>query len=157
MSTYAPVSTNDSIELADVALHQSHGVDAADVDDATPSQQERQPLTKRAVYSSHRIEARTPRLDGETDAAYKRRITTQHLNAIMHSIGWVLAAGAIAYYSDIWNVIRYDQRVNQSVARHIAHPRLRNVAGPNSPSIDSAYPSYHAIVDADYNENSTRC
>ena len=83
--------------------------------DAYTGQSERQPLTKRTIYSSHRVEARTPRLDGETDAAFKRRVTTSHLTAIAHSIGWVLAAIGILYYTDIWNVIRYDYRVNQSV------------------------------------------
>jgi hypothetical protein len=106
-SSYTPVSMSDSIELADVTLDSAVASDSRRPHDP--------PLTKRAIYSSHRVEARTPRMDGETDAAYKRRVTTQHINAIIHSIGWVLAALAIIYYTDIWNVVRYDTRVNQSV------------------------------------------
>lgn len=112
MSSYAPVSTSEPIELSDVNIRRDEQPEPQLESDADAGAEYR-PLTKRAIYSSHRIEARTPRGDGEDDAAYKRRIHAKHINAIVHSIGWVLAALAIIYYTDIWNVIRYDARVNR--------------------------------------------
>lgn len=32
---------------------------------------------------------------------------------MLHSLGWVAAAGLILYYTDLLNVIRFDTRVNQ--------------------------------------------
>lgn len=101
----APTAAGDSLELDDRSTFDTF---------TTTETAERQPLTKRAIYSSHRVEARTPRLTGETDAAFKRRVTSSHLTAIAHSIGWVLAAIGIGFYTDMWNVIRYDYRVNHS-------------------------------------------
>ena len=106
--SYAPVSQFEAVELG------SHSTNSnVDTESASSSSSTQAPLTKRSIYSSHRIEARTPRFEGEDDAAYKRRITSQHLNAIIHSLGWVIAAGAVLYFTDLWNIVRYDVRVNR--------------------------------------------
>ena len=65
--------------------------------------------------TSHRVELRTPRLVGESDEAYKRRIQVAWVGAMIHSIGWVAAAIAILYFTDMWNVLRYDTRINRSL------------------------------------------
>jgi hypothetical protein len=111
-SGYSQVSQQDH-NLEEVEL-QSHGADSADASESSGAQSgTREFLTKRAIYSSAAVEQRTPRLPNENDAAYKRRVHMAHLNSILHSIGWVAAAIGIIYYTDMWNVVRYDTRVMQ--------------------------------------------
>ena len=119
MSASYTAVPRDETELNEVALENANLAGSAPEPEdfshetaaAGPAQQ---PLTKRAVYSPHRVELRTPRLPGETDAAYKRRINSAYWSALAHSLGWVLAALAIIYYTDLIDVIRYDQRLNHS-------------------------------------------
>lgn len=107
-ASYTPVSTSDHIELETVQLDSTHSNDSSSrTSSSAPSV-----AKKRAMYSTACIEGRTPQQPNESDDAYRRRIRAQHMNAIFHSIGWVLAAAGIIYYTDLWNVVRYDTRVN---------------------------------------------
>ena len=113
--SYAPVS---SVALNEVALENADpaaaaAADAAE-DAAAPTSESRRLLTKRRIYSAHRVERRTPRLPHETDEAYARRVNMQYLSGMLHSIGWVAAACAVLYFTDLWNVVRFDTRVNRS-------------------------------------------
>jgi len=105
---------NVSLESGDVNAASSADADAGG-DDASSSgtTPARKHLTKRTLYSSHRIEEHTPRLAGETDDAFRRRVNSAHMGALMHSVVWVLLAGAVLFYTDLFTVVRYDTRVNQ--------------------------------------------
>jgi hypothetical protein len=118
-SSYSAVP-REEVPLQDVTLERGDGVaSAADSSSssnaAAEGKDEKRPLTKRTLYSSHRIEGRTPRLAGESDEDFKRRVHSQHLAALAHAVVWVLLAVGVLYYTDMINVVRYDVRINQSV------------------------------------------
>jgi len=116
-SSYSAVP-REEVPLQDVTLERGDGVaSAADSSssNAAEGKDEKRPLTKRTLYSSHRIEGRTPRLAGESDEDFKRRVHSQHLAALAHAVVWVLLAVGVLYYTDMINVVRYDVRINQSV------------------------------------------
>lgn len=113
--SYARVAT-EPVELAEVSL-EGDLRDTAGASASAASAEgvsSRPSLTKRAVYSAHRVESRTPRVPGETDEAFKRRVNVAYVNALLHSLAWVAAAALILYYTDMWNIVRYDTRINQS-------------------------------------------
>lgn len=92
---YTPVSTTEPLEMSNSGMRESEA------------------MRRGATYSSRVLERRTPRLPNESDDAYRRRIRAQHISALLHSAGWVAAAIGVIYYTDMWNVVRYDVRVNQ--------------------------------------------
>jgi len=119
-TSYARVP-NEAVELEDVQLESSNIRDTvapsdssrrSSTDEGNQTNDERP--RRRLAYSSQHIARRTPRLDGESDDDYNRRIRTQHISSLMHSIGWVAAAFAVIYFTDLLNVVRYDQRLNRS-------------------------------------------
>lgn len=121
--SYAPVAT-EPVELAEVSLDGDLRDSAAAASAASPDGSSRPSLTKRPIYSAHRVESRTPRVPGETDDAFKRRVNVAYVNALLHSVAWVAAALLILYYTDMWNIVRYDTRINQSEAQR-RHSRTR--------------------------------
>ena len=122
--SYAPVAT-EPVELAEVSLDGDlRDSAAAAASAASPDGSSRPSLTKRPIYSAHRVESRTPRVPGETDEAFKRRVNVAYVNALLHSVAWVAAALLILYYTDMWNIVRYDTRINQSETKR-RHSRTR--------------------------------
>jgi hypothetical protein len=117
-SSYSAVP-REEVPLQDVTLERGDGmasaVDSSSSSHAAEGKDAKRPLTKRTLYSAHRIEGRTPRLAGESDEDFKRRVHSQHLAALAHAVVWVVLAVGVLYYTDMINVVRYDMRINQSV------------------------------------------
>lgn len=54
-----------------------------------------------------------PRLPGESEDAYQRRLSRQHISSIVHTLAWCGAALFILYHTDMIRVIMTDSRVNR--------------------------------------------